>query len=169
MKDKAIIDVLIEYIKTDQRLLKEIEAKIEQAKEDKRSIVDRLKDHRRDISVLLKYTDQSKQKEIEALGFEFSDSENGLNPVATLALDILMKAKGNQLTNDQLYNAYVGMFKKPEDAFGYADFNIKCRGLFNTQRVLRKKSPDGKTSREDIIALNGRSVSLGNGASNKGK
>lgn len=38
----------------------------------------------------------------------------------------------------------------------YTEFNIKCRSLFNTQRLLRKKGSDPKSSRTDIISLNGR-------------
>jgi len=66
-----------------------------------------------------------------------------------------MKAKDNQLTNAELYESYVKTFKKKEDAFNYTEFNIKCRSLFNTQRLLRKKGADPKSSREDIISLNG--------------
>lgn len=159
MKDVSIVDVLIENIKTDQDLLKTTEEKIDQAKEEKKAVVDRLKDYRRDVSVLLKYTDDDRRKQIEALGFDFSESERGLNPVASIALDIIMKAKDNQLTNAALYETYVKTFKKKEDAFNYTEFNIKCRSLFNTQRLLRKKGKDPKSSREDIISLNGRVLS----------
>lgn len=158
MKDVSIVDVLIENIKTDQTLLQDTEAKIDQAKEAKKAVVDRLKDYRRDVSVLLKYADDDRRKQIEALGFDFSESERGLNPVASIVLDIIMKAKDNQLTNAELYEAYVKTFKKKEDAFNYTEFNIKCRSLFNTQRLLRKKSKDSKSSREDIISLNGRVI-----------
>tara|TARA_R110000850_G_scaffold254614_1_gene380251 strand:- start:135627 stop:136130 length:504 start_codon:yes stop_codon:yes gene_type:complete len=154
----TIVDVLIENIKTDQSLLEETEAQIETAKENKRSVMDRLKDYRRDITVLLKYADDEQRKRIEELGFDFSESDKGLNPVATLVMDIIMKAKDKQLTNEELYNAYVKTFKKKEDAFNYTEFNIKCRSLFNTQRLLRKKGKDPKSSRDDIISLNGRVV-----------
>ena len=158
MKDVSIVDVLIENIKTDQTLLQETEVKIDEAKEAKKAVVDRLKDYRRDVSVLLKYADDDRRKQIEALGFDFSESERGLNPVASIVLDIIMKAKDNQLTNAELYEAYVKTFKKKEDTFNYTEFNIKCRSLFNTQRLLRKKSKDSKSSREDIISLNGRVI-----------
>ena len=158
MKESSIVDVLIENIKTDQELLKQAEDQIEKAKEEKRNVLDRLKDYRRDVSVLLKYADEERRKQIEDLGFDFSETENGLNPVALLALDILMKAKNNQLTNADWYDAYVKTFKNEEDAFSYTEFNIKCRSLFNTQRLLRKKGKDPKSSREDIVSLNGRVV-----------
>lgn len=154
----TIVDVLIENIKTDQTLLEQTEKQIETAKENKRNVVDRLKNYRRDITVLLKYADDAQRKRIEKLGFDFSESERGLNPVASLVMDIIMKAKDNQLTNAELYDAYVKTFKNKDDAFNYTEFNIKCRSLFNTQRLLRKKGKDPKSSREDIISLNGRVI-----------
>lgn len=69
-----------------------------------------------------------------------------------------MKAKGNQLTNAELYDAYAKTFKNQEDALSYTEFNIKCRTLFNTQRLIRKKGKDPKSSKDDIISLNGRVV-----------
>ena len=151
----TIVDVLIENIKTDQTLLEQTEKQIETAKENKRNVVDRLKNYRRDITVLLKYADDAQRKRIEKLGFDFSESERGLNAVASLALDILMKAKGNEMTNGELYALYVKTFKNESDAFNYTAFNIKCRSLFNTQRLLRKKGKDDVSSRDNIISLNG--------------
>lgn len=155
----SIVDTLIENIKTDQELLTQAEGQIEEAKEAKRDVVSRLKDYRNDVSVLMKYADKAQQKKIEELGFDFSESERGLNPVASLALDILMKAKGNQMTNGELYSAYVKTFKDESDAFNYTEFNIKCRSLFNTQRLLRKKGKDDASSRDNVISLNGRVIS----------
>lgn len=158
MKDVSIVGVLIENIKADQALLQQAEEQIEKVKEEKRNVIERLKDYRRDVSVLLKYADDEHRKQLEALGFDFSESENGLNPAASLAMDIVMKAKGNQLTNAELYDAYAKTFKNQEDALSYTEFNIKCRTLFNTQRLLRKKGKDPKSSKDDIISLNGRTV-----------
>ena len=158
MKDKAIIDVLIENIKTDQDLLQETEAKIEQAKEEKRAVTGRLKDYRRDISILMKYLDDTKRKELEDLGFDFNESENVLNAVATIALNMILKAKDNSLTNGELYEAYKTTFKNENDALNYTEFNIKCRSLFNTQRLLRKKGKDLKSTRDDVISLNGQVI-----------
>ncbi len=158
MENASIVDVLIENIKTDQELLSSVDEQIERAKEEKREIVDRLKDYRRDVSVLLKYADDGHRKQIEGLGFDFSESEKGLNPVAQTAMDLILAAKGNQMTNEELYNAYASTFKNKEDAFNYTEFNIKTRSLFNTQRLLRKKGKDPKSSRDDIISLNGRVV-----------
>lgn len=156
MKDASIVDVLIENIKTDQALLEQTEVQIEKAKDEKREIVARLKDYRKDVSVLLKYADEERRKQIEELGFDFSETENGLNPVASLVLDTIVKAKDNQLTNAELYDAYSKTVKNENELLSYTEFNIKCRSLFNTQRLLRKKGKDPKSSRDDVITLNGR-------------
>ncbi|WP_335974056.1 hypothetical protein [Gaetbulibacter jejuensis] len=156
MKDASIVDVLIENIKTDQALLEQTEVQIEKAKDEKREVVARLKDYRKDVSVLLKYADEERRKQIEELGFDFSETENGLNPIATLVLDIIMKAKDNQITNAELYDAYAKTVKNENERLSYTEFNIKCRSLFNTQRLLRKKGKDPKSSRDDVISLNGR-------------
>jgi len=156
MKNSNIVDVLINNIKTDQELLAQTEKQIEKVKEEKREIVDRLKDYRRDVATLLKYASEEQQKNIEKLGFDFSESERGMNPVASIVLDIIMKAKDNKMTNGDVYQAYVKTFEKAEDAYNYTEFNIKCRSLFNTQRLLRAKGTDPKNTREDIISLNGR-------------
>lgn len=156
MKDSSIVDVLIENIKTDQALLEQTEEQIEKAKEEKREVIARLKDYRKDVSVLLKYADEERRKQIEELGFDFSEIENGLNSVASLVLDIVMKDKDNQLTNAELYEAYAKTVKNENERLSYTEFNIKCRSLFNTQRLIRKKGKDPKSSRDDLISLNGR-------------
>jgi len=158
MKTASAVDVLIENISTDQKLLEEVDTKIQEAKDEKKEITDRLKDYRRDASVLLKYADEAQRAKIEELGFDFSEQEQGLNPVASIVMELLMKAKGNQMTNGELYEAYVKTFAKEEDAYSYTEFNIKCRSLFNTQRLLRKKGANAKSSREDIISVNGRVI-----------
>ena len=156
MSNVTIVDVLIGNIKEDQMLLNVLEAKIEEARVEKQTIVNRLKDYRKDVSVLLKYADDSKKKELEEVGFDFSETERGLNPIATKVYDIIVKTKGNELTNAKLYDEYVKSLKNKDEAVNYTEFNIKCRSLFNTQRLLRKKGSDPKSSRTDIISLNGR-------------
>ncbi len=158
MNTTSIVDVLIENIKTDQELLSETLQRIEKEKQEKREITERLKDYQKDVSVLLKYADQSQQNKIEELGLDLSRSERGINPIASVALDIVMKSKGNQLTNGELYDTYKKSLKKQADGVSYTEFNIKCRTLFNTQRLLRKKGKDPKSSRDDLISLNGRVV-----------
>lgn len=159
MSTKTIVDVLISNIKEDQMLLNVLEAKIEEAKGEKLTIVNRLKEYRKDVSVLLKYADDTKKNELEALGFNFSEAERGLNTIASSVYEIIVKVKGNQLTNAELYDAYIKSLKNKEDAVNYTEFNIKCRSLFNTQRLLRKKGKDSKSSKDDIISLNGKILS----------
>ena len=159
MSTKTIVDVLISNIKEDQMLLNLLEAKIEEAKGEKLTIVNRLKEYRKDVSVLLKYADDTKKNELEALGFNFSEAERGLNTIASSVYEIIVKLKGNQLTNAELYDAYIKSLKNKEEAVNYTEFNIKCRSLFNTQRLLRKKGKDSKSSKDDIIYLNGRILS----------
>ncbi|CAL2093249.1 conserved protein of unknown function [Tenacibaculum sp. 190524A02b] len=153
--NNSIVDVLIQNIQTDQKLLEETEAKIDEIKESKRAIADRLKDHRRDISVMLKYANVEQVKKIEELGFDSTETSTGLNPVATIAFDIILQAKDTKLTNDALYNAYVKKEKNKENVVNYTEFNIKCRSLFNSQKLIRTKGKDPKSSRDDIISLNG--------------
>ncbi|KGL59146.1 hypothetical protein [Polaribacter sp. Hel1_85] len=152
----SIVDVLIENIKTDQEFLQEVVVKIEETKSEKQSIVNRLKEQQKDISTLLKYADEKQREKIESLGFDFSESSRGINTVASVALDIIIKAKDNNMLNGDLFESYVKTFKNKNDAVNYTEFNIKCRSLFNTQRLLRKKGTDPKSSRTDIISLNGR-------------
>ncbi|AUC16610.1 hypothetical protein BTO06_16285 [Tenacibaculum sp. SZ-18] len=152
--NNSIVDILIENIKTDQVLLKETEGKIEQAKEAKRIVVDRLKDYRRDITVMIKYANPEQKKKIEALGFDFSENSSVLNQVATIALEIIMNTKEHKLTNETLYNAYSKKVQNKDEMVNYTEFNIKCRSLFNSQKLIRIKGKDPKNSREDIISLN---------------
>lgn len=153
----SIVDVLIENIKTDQQLLQEVETKMEALKSEKSIIFERLKSSRKDVSVMLKYADEKQQEKIETLGFDISEPQKSMNTIAAIAFDIIMKAKDNQMTNDNLYDAYVKICKdKNEESEKYSAFNIKCRSLFNTQKLLRKKGTDSKSTREDIISLNGR-------------
>lgn len=153
----TIVDILIENITTDQKLLAETDTNIENAKAEKRVIAERLKDYRKDVTVMLKYADKQQQQQLETLGFDGIETENGLNPVAQFAMDTVMIAKANQIENGELYKAYVLSCKdKNKVPVNYTAFNIKCRSLFNTQRLLRKKGADPKNSRTDVISLNGR-------------
>jgi hypothetical protein len=155
----SIVDVLIENIQIDQGLLQEVEAKITTLKDEKQEIVNRQKEQQKDIATLLKYADEKQQQKIEELGFDFSEEKRSTNTVASTAFEIILKAKDNQMTNGDLYDGYVKSCKdKSEVAEKYSAFNIKCRSLFNTQKLLRKKGADPKSSREDIISLNGRAL-----------
>jgi hypothetical protein len=156
MSKSSIVDVLIENIQTDQNLLQEVEVKIDNAKDEKQEIVNRLKEQQKDISVLLKYADEDQQAKITELGFDFNENQKTVNNIATVAFDLILKAKDHQLSNSALYEGYVKSLKNKEEAVTYSAFNIKCSSLFNTQKLLRKKGTDPKSSREDIISLNGR-------------
>ncbi|WP_452597122.1 hypothetical protein [Pontimicrobium sp. MEBiC01747] len=154
MKNTNIVTTLIDNVKKDQELLKAVDAKIDTIKEEKSTITDRLKEYRKDMSVLIKYANDEQIAELKGLGFEITESSQGINAVASLAFDIILKAKDNQMTNLEHYEAYKATFKNPDDAFSYTEFNIKCRSLFNTQKLIRKKSDDPKSSKNDIIKLN---------------
>lgn len=149
-----IIDVLIENIKKDQHLLKEKEQELFKAKEERQAIVQRLKDHEKDVGVMLKYSDDTKRKEIEALGLTLM-KEHGLNPIAETAFNLVIQAKDNQLSNGKWYDMYLSGLRDNEDEVSYTEFNIKCRSLFNTGRLIRKKGNNATSSRDDIISLNG--------------
>lgn len=155
MKNVSIVDVLIENIITDQGLLEEAEVRIETAKNEKSIVVSRMKEHQKDISVVMKYADDSQRKKLEAIGFDFSESNKGMNEVASKVMDIIMKHKEHTMKNGDIFNEYVATFKKSTDAVNYTEFNIKCRSLFNSQRLMRTKGKDVKNTREDIISLNG--------------
>lgn len=158
METLSIVDVLIQNIETDQELLLEAEITITGAKEKKAAIAERLKDYRKEIVVILKYANEEQKKQIEALGFNTSETTGSLNDVATRAFNIIMDAKDHSLTNDELYTIYAGSMENPKDALNYTAFNIKCRPLFNSQRLIRTKSAEGLSSREDIISLNGTPI-----------
>lgn len=154
METPSIVDVLIQNITQDQALLKDADKQIEEAKTAKSEIAERLKSYRKEAEIFLKYANEEQKQKIEALGFNSSETKSSLNPVATRALNIIMDAKDNSLTNDELYTIYAGSIENPKDALNYTAFNIKCRPLFNSQHLIRKKVADGLSSREDIISLN---------------
>jgi soluble cytochrome b562 len=158
MANKSIVEVLIENFKKDQEQLEESQKKIDEAKEAKREITDRMKDYRKDLSVLLKYADEEQVKKIQELGFDLTGASVGLNKVASIALDIIMKAKGNKMSNGALHSAYVESLENKESAVNYTEFNIKCRSLFNSQRLIRLEGKDPQSSRDHIIKLNGRVI-----------
>ncbi|MFC4634640.1 hypothetical protein ACFO3O_12015 [Dokdonia ponticola] len=136
----------------------EADKQITEAKTAKNEISDRLKSYRKEAEIFLKYANKEQKEKIEALGFNTSETTGSLNDVATRALNIIMDAKDHSLTNDELYTIYAGSMENPKDALNYTAFNIKCRPLFNSQRLIRKKAAEGLSSREDIISLNGTPI-----------
>ncbi|UOY05002.1 hypothetical protein L0P88_13680 [Muricauda sp. SCSIO 64092] len=168
MNDKVIIDVLIENIKTDTTILEEVDQKLEPLQQEKRDVMERIKDHKQDVSVLIKYADDQSKEELESLGFVLPYT-GGLNPVASIALEVLVKSKEKKMTNDGLHKAYVKVSQEREqEPVGYSDFNIKCRPLFNSQKFIRTKGKDPKSSKGDIISLTGR-VATAQNKENDGK
>ncbi|WP_298508184.1 hypothetical protein [uncultured Kordia sp.] len=160
MSNHNIIDTLIQNISDDQKLLETADEKIEQAKEEKRAITNRIKDYQKDATAMMKYASDEQIQKLEALDLDLSESKQGLNSVATTAFDIMLNSKKKSMTNEELYKAYVDTLDDKEKAVSYTAFNIKCRPLFNNQRLLRKEGSDPKSSRTSIISVNGSSKAV---------
>jgi hypothetical protein len=160
MSNHNIIDTLIQNISDDQQLLETADEKIEQAKEEKRTITNRIKEYQKDATAMIKYASDDQIQQLEALNLDLSESKQGLNSVATTAFDIMLNSKKKTMTNEELYKAYVDSLDDKEKAVSYTVFNIKCRPLFNNQRLIRKEGSDPKSSRTSIISLNGSSASV---------
>ncbi len=151
----GILDRVIANITEDQTALNEQNELIENAKSYKREVQDRLRDSKRDLITFVKYASPDQLKRLEELGIDTQDLGNGLNKVAELAFETLSKTPKGEMTNGDLYESYVTSFKNKEDAFNYTEFNIKCRSLFNSQRLIRIESKDAKSSRDHVIRING--------------
>jgi hypothetical protein len=148
------MDSIIENIKSDQVLLNEKELLINEAKADKYDIQQRLKGYRKDLNVFLKYATEEQKQEIDSLGFGTEENESRMNEVAQITLDIMTQKK--KLTNNELYDEYAKVVsEKKEIPEKYTAFNIKIRGLFNRQILIRTKGSAESSSREGIITLNG--------------
>ncbi len=160
MEKVTMIDSLIENIKTDNGLLEEAELQIASAREAKRRISERLKEYRSDVYVLSKYLDDTQKAKLEELDLypEESTRKSRMNSVAEIALELLIKAKDYALSNEAWYEGYIKMHPKEKETLSYSEFNIKCRGLFNTMKVLRTKGKNPKSSKDDMISLNGKPI-----------
>lgn len=150
----GILNRVIANMTEDALSLKEQSELIEKAKSYKREIQDRLRDSRRDLVTLVKYASPDQLKRLKELHIDVEELGQSLNKVAELAFDILQKTAKGEMSNGDLYEAYVATFKNPEDAFSYTEFNIKCRSLFNSQRLIRIEV-EGKKSRDYIVRING--------------
>jgi hypothetical protein len=150
-KNASPMDVLIENIQADQKLLQEHNILIDETKDAKREVVDRIRDARKDLTVFLKYATEEQKEKVEALGFEFSDSDQGLNTVSQMVIDIMTEKK--KLSNGDIYKAYVEALPEGTEAENYTQFNIKMRSCFNRQLLTRQKAEGAKNSREDMISL----------------
>jgi len=147
------LEELIQQVQKDQTELEQVNTKLSHAKDEKQAIINRLKDYRKDLSVLVKYASDEQKAQIEALGFAYSSSGNTLNPIAQTALDIMTEKK--ELTNEVLYDYYAKAVPKEQEPLNYTQLNIKIRPLFNRNLLIRVKGTDPNSSRTDVIRLNG--------------
>ena len=150
-----LLDRVIANITEDRLALKEQNELIEKAKSYKAEIVGRIKDLRRDLSTFVKYATKEQLERLKKLDINIEDLGSGLNPVAQQALDILQEQPKGEATNGDLYQMYHALQKNKEEAVSYTSFNIKCRSLFNSQRLIRIKPKDAKLSQDHIIRING--------------
>lgn len=158
MKKEAqdnLLDRVIANITEDQIALREQNDLLDKVKSYKKEIVDRIRDSRKDLVTFVKYATPDQLQKLKDLEIDVEDLKDGVNKVASLALEILEKTPKGELTNGELFEAYQKRFKNKDDALNYTEFNIKCRSLFNSQRLLRKETKDAKSSREHIISVNG--------------
>ncbi len=160
MKKQNMIDSLIENIKNDRAFLEKIEEKIFLSKEERKEILDRLKEYYADIHVFVKYMDEEQQAKLDELELDIKNSKVRVtNIVSAVAFDILVKAKDYKLSNVEWHEAYLKTLSSDDKQISYTAFNIKCRSLFNTNKVTRTKGADSKSSKDDVISLNGKPVS----------
>lgn len=160
MKKVNMIDSLIENIKTDQELLADVDVQIGKSKQEKKDIQDRLKECYTDLQVFVKYMDDEQKVKLDELELDIkSIPSRNVNSVSSVAFDILVNAKDNTLTNLEWHEAYLKTLSADDKQISYTAFNIKCRSLFNTNKVLRTKGTDPKSSKDDMISLNGKPIS----------
>jgi hypothetical protein len=124
---------------------------LEETKEAKREVVDRIRESRKDVQVFMKYATEDQKQKVEDLGFEFTESEQGLNTVSQMVIDIMTEKKN--MTNGELYKVYVEALPKGTETENYTQFNIKMRSCFNRQLLARSKVNGSKNSRDDMITL----------------
>jgi hypothetical protein len=149
------LDAVIENITADQLILAEKNTVIETAKEEKKTIENRIKEYRKDLSVFIKYATEEQVAQIEELGLDVSESSGRgtLNKISQMTLDALTEAKGNKMTNGKLYETYIDSLGKDEEADSYSLFNVKIRQLFSQKRIEKKQIDPTKSNRDDIISL----------------
>jgi hypothetical protein len=155
-KQNNPVAVLIDNIKADQQLLGEKTKILEEAKVEKNEIVARIKEHRKDVAHMWKYMSDAQKAEIESLGLDVAEQTGKrgvLNPVSQIAYDVIMKAKGNKMTNRELFAGYIDSLPTDEDALTYTAFNIKIRQLFNSGRFTKEQIDPNKSGRDDVITL----------------
>ena len=147
--EQTPFDALIEQVKKTKGVISENSYEMEKAKEAIRVAQTELREYKRDLSIMTKYATPEQLKAIEAL--ELDLAENGLNPIASLALEVLDASKDKKLSNEAWYKGYVAKVPKEKEALNYTEFNIKVRPLFSRNIVTRSKGSDPNNSKTDII------------------
>jgi hypothetical protein len=150
----VLLDRVIGQLAEDELALKEQQDLIDNAQSYKREIQTRVRELRRDLATFVKYASPEQVEKIKEMGLDTEDLGQSMNKVAEIAFEIMQEAQNSEMTNGALYEAYVAKFNNPGDAYDYTQFNIKCRSLYNSQRLLRVEV-EGKKSRDFIIRING--------------
>lgn len=150
----SVLDTLLNHLAQDQKEMEVQNELIRKAQEIKKDILLRIRDVRNDLKTFSKYASEEQIKRLKELGFDQQTFSHTLNREAQLAMDILQKTPKGEMSNGALYDAYCATFKNVNEASTYAQFNIKCRSLFNTQKLLRI-TKEGTSSKEDLIRING--------------
>ena len=152
----SVIDIMIENIVTDRELLKEADEEVKAAQDIRREIRSRLDRLYVDIHTLGKYATEEQQARIDACDIDTGQTSlRKVNEIAAKAFELIVNAQDSQMTNGLWYEAYCKELPEGSDKPNYTQFNIKCRGLFNTQKLIRTKK-EGVSSRNYVISLNGR-------------
>ncbi len=85
-----------------------------------------------------------------------SGQGNSLNEVAQKAMEILQDSEKGEMTNGDLYEAYLEeVGETGDEAVKYAAFNIKMRSLFASQKLIRHEPANAQNSKEHVIRING--------------
>ena len=154
MDMNTMIDLLIENITNDELLFEEQTELLRKTQEEISGARDRLREAKEDLETLMKFaTDEQKQR-VEESGIDTDIPEVETSSVADMVMEILQNSKDGKMKNQDLYNEYVKLCGPDVEAETYTQFNIKCRSLFNSQRLV-KQTEGASSSRDYIISLNG--------------
>ncbi len=155
VEQNNLLDRVIAKIIEDQAILADQNDLIEKAKSYKNEVVARIREARKDLVTIAKYGTPEQIERLKELDLDLETNGQGLNAVAKLCIAILEKTTKGEMTNEELYNAYVATFKSADDALTYTEVNIKLRSLFQNQKLLRKEPANAQSSREHVISING--------------
>ncbi len=155
VQENNLLDRVIANMTEDKKALDEQNKLIENAKSYKQEIVNRIRESRKDLLIFVKYATPKQLERLNTLNIDLEETGQGPSKLAQLVMDILEKTPKGEMTNDELHIAYVKSFKNENEASNYSAFNIKCRSLFNSQKLIRIEPKDAKSSRDHIISING--------------